>query len=925
VLLAGVALVGGPGCGLWITDDELCGPQVDRVRWYRDADGDGFGDPEAAGGCVPRQGLVSNNADCDDADPQLTNVDDMGAVPGRTLWFRDRDRDGVGWVGEGALGCTPPAGFEAPISGDCDDDNPDYSIICPWADVAVGEGWSCGSRTDGTASCWGATGETTELDRLPAAGVAAVGGGYWVGCAQEGTDAVACSRANWRLELPGMVGWDSGFTATCAWDATGGLACYGFPGWAEWVDEDAPEEPVAAVSVGEDTACALLADGGLHCWGDALSFDPTPPEGDGFVAVQAGRVHACAARAGGGVDCWGEDPAGEGFAGVPQDVVFTALYGSSDQTCGRDAAGALWCWGTGAGRVETPAPVAVADASSDHACAVSEHGALWCWGDDSEGQLQVPTVEQRRIAAGGQTSCALDSAGRPLCWGDTPVLRHVHEVLAVGHDRAASLTAAEELQLWGRFDSTLSPELAERSWTALRIYSSSTGADEALCAVDGAGRLACWTDELNAAAYADLPAGEGFVDVAPGSLHGCALDGAGAVHCWTLPELSERVAGAPTDAGYVQLAAARDQTCAVHGSGRLACWGEGAEEAPLLDDAVAVSVHDQASCALRADGSLACWGEPGAAVVEEAPSAADFLSVTVAHDTGCGVTAAGGLRCWGAERGLDLDAAEAVADVQAVSVGYSALCLADGAGAVHCWATDVDRPLDAGPGVEVPGEAEALAVGGLEVCALRRGRAHCFGLGDSGQDVLGDGDLVEIAAGLGHVCGRSSDGSLACWGDDRAGQSRPPAGSYWALSAGGDHGCALDRGGSVHCWGALASPGLTGASAVASGRDHACVLVAGALACWGNDDQGQATPPTGADFVALALGDDHGCALDGAGRARCWGSDAHGQVSDAPPYPLVELAAGADHSCGVRLDGFATCWGRDQAGQSTPPQPTLPR
>jgi alpha-tubulin suppressor-like RCC1 family protein len=44
----------------------------------------------------------------------------------------------------------------------------------------------------------------------------------------------------------------------------------------------------------------------------------------------------------------------------------------------------------------------------------------------------------------------------------------------------------------------------------------------------------------------------------------------------------------------------------------------------------------------------------------------------------------------------------------------------------------------------------------------------------------------------------------------------------------------------------------------------------GTLACWGKNDQGQATPPAG-KFTQVRAGSTFSCALDESGREWCWG------------------------------------------------------
>ncbi|MCB9779300.1 MAG: hypothetical protein H6742_12105 [Alphaproteobacteria bacterium] len=915
-------------CGIWVTDDDLCGDDVDRVRWYPDADGDGFGDPEAAGICLAREGLVDNADDCDDSDPSLTNVEDMGEVPGVTLWYRDDDNDGAGVPGDTALGCTAPEGYGAPTPDDCDDSNPAFSVICPWSDVAVGEDWSCGARTDGTLTCWGDT-ETSYTDTLPTEGVDRLAGGYWVGCAQYG-DTVRCSRTAWEFEAPGNDFLESGFAATCAWNQAGDWTCFGYPGWADWIDTDAPTGAVVDLSLGHDFACAVLPDTRLHCWGDRTEFDFAPPGGDGFTAVQAGYHQACAALEAGGVQCWGDDPWDEDFAGAPTTGHFVDLVGSHEQICGLRDDGALICWG-GEDEADLPPdfgePLARVDVSSAHGCAVTTSGDLQCWGDDDLRQASVPGFEQHSVALGGHSSCALRADGRVECWGETPTVAHDHRILAVGHVRAASITSVGELSLWGVDPFALPRYLAERPWKQVRIHSSESGLDEAACAIDMDGALHCWTADVNADAFVDLPDGDGFIDVAPGGLHGCALDGDGAVHCWAYGLVPERIAGAPTDDGWVQLSASGLHNCAVHGDGELACWGlddEGAiSNMPTDDDFRAVAASDPATCALHRDGGVSCWGAADSDVVAETPSRTDLVAITVAHDKACAITDAGGVTCWGDARGIDPDAVDALQDVTAIAYGYAGLCVTDDQGALTCLTADGEGDLEGTPEQSVPQHATGLAVGGREVCAVRFGRAQCWETSAPGQQTAAATDVVSVAAGLGHACALSADGSVHCWGDDRQGQATPPDERFAAISAGGAHSCGVDRDGGVVCWGDLEAPGLTGATAVASGRSHACALVGDGITCWGDDSHGQASPPGGA-YTAIAAGDWHSCALATTGQIRCWGDDAQGQVSDTPPYLFTEVAAGAEHSCGVKLDGFAWCWGRGLEGQTEPPPPTVP-
>lgn len=109
-----------------------CGPQEVHypceTQWFADEDGDGWGDPEVSTtACVQPEGMVANDEDCDDSDPE--------AVPG--LWFADEDDDGFGDEEAGARhSCTPEPGH-ADNNTDCDDED---ETVSPGAEEICGDG-----------------------------------------------------------------------------------------------------------------------------------------------------------------------------------------------------------------------------------------------------------------------------------------------------------------------------------------------------------------------------------------------------------------------------------------------------------------------------------------------------------------------------------------------------------------------------------------------------------------------------------------------------------------------------------------------------------------------------------------------------------------------------------------------------------------
>lgn len=111
------------------------------------------------------------------------------------------------------------------------------------------------------------------------------------------------------------------------------------------------------------------------------------------------------------------------------------------------------------------------------------------------------------------------------------------------------------------------------------------------------------------------------------------------------------------------------------------------------------------------------------------------------------------------------------------------------------------------------------------------------------------------------------------------------------------------------------------------GGSHTCSLRGGSLRCRGANDRGQAAPSGSLDFVSIAAGSSHTCALSASGVASCWGANEGGQLGDgsrddrsSPVRVRTELrfstlAAGEAHTCGLAGGGVPLCWGQNLSGQ----------
>ncbi|MBL8775933.1 MAG: hypothetical protein JNK12_08385 [Acidimicrobiales bacterium] len=277
-------------------------------------------------------------------------------------------------------------------------------------------------------------------------------------------------------------------------------------------------------------------------------------------------------------------------------------------------------------------------------------------------------------------------------------------------------------------------------------------------------------------------------------------------------------------------------------------------------------------------------------------------------------------------------------------------------------------------------------------------RLYCFGsdvagqLGDGGDNVDqsvptevagGRTDWASVTTGDFFTCARTTGGDLFCWGSDFFGQlgndgdntdvGEPVevAGGdrFWAqVSAGNEHVCARSRAGRLFCWGRDGSGrlgddpviadkdrptevagGSTSWRTVSAGMFHTCaVTTTNRLFCFGIDSGGQlgngapladqATPvevaSSTSNWVQVATGASHTCALKALGRLYCWGWDRDGQRGDGAPATddiaaaPVRVAEGSTRWAGVTVAGWHTCartngtpggtlscWGLDSNGE----------
>jgi len=336
--------------------------------------------------------------------------------------------------------------------------------------IATGSTYSCAGRLDGTVACWGGSGDEGEV------GPVELGSPSWV----PGT----------IPQLSNVAAIGTGTAHTCAVTRDGSVWCWGLNSDGQLgngTQTDHEDLPVrvkgvsdaVAVGGGNEHTCALLASGGVACWGenrDGQLHDGTTTDRmravsvngvhDG-VALAVGFDHACVVRAGGTVACWGAnnlaqlgDVTVEPRTRLVEPIGLrgaVAIAAGGGHSCALISDGTVRCWGAnhsgqiGTGFVseadpieEVPATVvdiatAVAiSAGGHHNCALLGDGTIRCWGYDNVGQLgfggesaiemkdrahpvPVEVIGIRDAVAVSASpnahTCALLTNGTAMCWG----------------------------------------------------------------------------------------------------------------------------------------------------------------------------------------------------------------------------------------------------------------------------------------------------------------------------------------------------------------------------------------------------------------------------------------------------------------------------------------------------------------------------
>ncbi len=283
--------------------------------------------------------------------------------------------------------------------------------------VAVGSNHVCALKSDGTVGCWGSNSSgqlgnnaTSTSSAVPLVaggltGITALAANDQTNCAIKQDGTVVC----WGLNSSHVLGANvaastttpvavSGLTGAvavagctgsfCALKTDGTVACWGSQSYqilgssvsgTQYVPVAIAglSAPVTALSMPNTSACALLADATVQCWGEGLGSQvPGPPTANGTPTTVAGLAgvvalgvagsgeayHECVVKSDGSVSCWGYNPSGQ-------------LGNNSTTTSATPSV------------VPGISTAKVATMGINSSCVMLSDHSVSCWGSNSSGQL----------------------------------------------------------------------------------------------------------------------------------------------------------------------------------------------------------------------------------------------------------------------------------------------------------------------------------------------------------------------------------------------------------------------------------------------------------------------------------------------------------------------------------------------------------
>ncbi len=438
--------------------------------------------------------------------------------------------------------------------------------------VSVGSGYSCGVKTDYSIVCWGSSvyGDMTppagrfssvSASNIHACGVRLTGEvdcwGYWLTdvapqgkflsvsvaeahrCAVGSDGAIACwgrDLGHRTLELQSNIicGVLPNGATVCPGDEGYNLLAALHAGWVTYYDHNGSVYP-----------CGSGPDGKTVCWNpyEEAFVGPTPRE---VVEFSASDRSACWLLPDGTVGCWGR-------IGSPKGNFQSVVSGESlyrDYACGVRTNGELACWGDNGDDWGNVFPPEGAFKSVSlgwaHACAIKMDDTVVCWGSVNLSGRGIPSPGLFRSLGGGgvHSHCGIRPDDTLNCWGGLYALPGAFQSVSVNG------TAKGDYYCGVRTDSTVAcsgtGHYGETTPPAGEFQSVSAGRRH-VCGVRVDGAVVCWgsnTDPWGEVMGQAIPPPGEFLSVSAGENYTCGIRTDHTLACWgQVPEVLQNLSG----------------------------------------------------------------------------------------------------------------------------------------------------------------------------------------------------------------------------------------------------------------------------------------------------------------------------------------------------------------------------------------------
>jgi len=414
---------------------------------------------------------------------------------------------------------------------------------------------------------------------------------------------------------------------------------------------------VKSLAVGYDAACAIIADGTVHCWGDTQVAKNVPNSGDQFTKISIGSDHACALTTSGLVRCWGANTYQQLAvpSGLSQVIDIVAYYASSCAATSDE----IVCWGQKNPAVDS-IPDELKDLKQVHMtnqtiCAASSIGVK-CWGNLSplEG-LDMNAVDPSSFKLASNGACYLKD-GKAICGGFMGDYTPSPETLGSIKSVASYWGAIGLLTTNGVF-----VDGKKIAFTATNIEKIAMGSDFVCALSDGKVECSAQRDDREGFEPILPPDLEKVTDIKAAGHNLCVLSEK-QLSCYASKD--ESALKPPSDLTDVSMFdVAAKHACAVTSGAKVLCWGDIGNPSIDLAAVTGLTTGDNQNCVIS-DGRVYCWGfsnvtstltnqtspNPNLNVPFNVVEAESVWSV----NSTCALTKAKGLVCWGPDEELEI-------------------------------------------------------------------------------------------------------------------------------------------------------------------------------------------------------------------------------------------------------------------------------